>query len=423
MNIEQARYAANRIPIYSYTNEHLHGFYISLFLKSGIMYEKEEENGVTHFIEHLAIRNVNHAMNGELYPTLDRYGLEFNASTYSEMVQFYISGADKNFRIAAEIISKLLLPIELPREDIDTERDRIKAEIREVNDKSSLSTFTAECVWGGTTLSRPITGTNKSVGRLTRKRLEAYRRRSFTSDNLFFYVTGNVSDNDIDYLSELVGEYALDTAEANRNIAPVPNNFGNRGGDVRLKGADFTKVRFTFDLDMSAFSVAELDLLYDMTLGGYNSNFFLELSEKRGLFYDLSGAIERYKNIGELYFSYEVRECDLEEAVSLTVKILNDFKKTLHAPDSLMKSGYVDNAYMLYDDARELNFTFAYDNHIMELGYRSLDERIAVYESVSAEDIRRTAQKIFTPENLTLTLKGNKKKINVQRLDDIISAL
>ena len=107
----------------------------------------------------------------------------------------------------------------------------------------------------------------------------------------------------------------------------------------------------------------------------------------------------------------------------MAVEILNDFKKTLHAPDSLMKCGYVDNAYMLYDDARELNFTFAYDNHIMSLGYSSLEERRDAYASVSAEDIRRAACEIFRLENLTLTLKSDKRKIDTDKLRTIISRL
>jgi hypothetical protein len=46
-------------------------------------------------------------MNGELYPLLDKHGIEFNASTYSEMVQFYITGAKSNFNIAAETPNKI----------------------------------------------------------------------------------------------------------------------------------------------------------------------------------------------------------------------------------------------------------------------------------------------------------------------------
>lgn len=387
------------------------------------MYEREDESGITHFLEHVAIRNINYRMNGSLYSELDRHGIEFNASTYSEMVQFYLAGADKNFKIAAEIASKLLLPIILPRDEIERERGRIRAEIREADDRSSLAGFTAERVWDNTSLSRSITGTPKSVSGITRKRLEDYRQRTFTADNLFFYITGNVTEEDINHLCDKVSDIELSSGEKHENMAPVPDLFGKRGVSVHIKNADFTKVRFTFDLDMSKLSIPEVDLLYEIVLGGYDSRFFIELSEKRGLFYDLTGASERYRNIGTFSFSYELREAKLYEAIEMTLELLRELKNVPKPPEKCMKAGFVDNAYMLYDDMRELNFTFGYDNHILGLGYKNIEDRLEKYSSVTPERLLAVAKEIFRPENLTLTLKGNKKKIDTGRLEDLIKSL
>ena len=51
--------AKNGIEIYSYKNPTLHGFSISLFLRAGLMYERYSEQGITHFLEHVLIRNIN----------------------------------------------------------------------------------------------------------------------------------------------------------------------------------------------------------------------------------------------------------------------------------------------------------------------------------------------------------------------------
>ena len=421
--MERVCYAKNGIPIYSYKNEGSHGFYLSLFLKSGSMYESEDECGITHFFEHIAIRNINYNMGGTLYSVLDKYGLEFNASTYSEMVQFYLSGAESNFGAAADILARLLLPVSLPRCEVDRERDRIRAEIREADEKSSLAGFTAGVVHGGTSLSRQITGTPRAVGRITAKRLEEYRRRVFSPQNLFIYITGNVKDGDIERLSDLVGAYPLFPCAEHNNIAPVPQNFGKRGANVALKNADFTKVRFTFDVDMTSVATEEIDLLYDILLGGYSSGFFIELSENRGLFYDLTGQVERYRNIGTFSFSYELRESKLPLAVKCTVDELVAIKNTLLAPEKCMKAGYVDNAYMLLDDNAALNFTFAYDNCILGLGYPDIAARQRKYALVTPERIMSAARKIFTPDNLTLTIKGNKRRIDTEEIRKILLEL
>ena len=418
--MERKRIAKNGIPVYSYTNKSNHGFFISMFLKAGCMYESECENGITHFLEHVSIRNVNKLMDGRLYRELDRLGMEFNASTYSEMVQFYISGADKNFRSAAEMISRLLSPIVLDRVEIDAERSRVKAEIREVDDKSTLAFIAGESVWRDTPLAGAITGTLGSVSKISAKKLEDYRKRVFNRENVFFYVTGNVDDDGIDYLCELVGGYSVDGYEVHDNVAIVPREFGKRRKTVGHKNADFTKIRYSFDVDMSRVSCAELDLLYDTVLGGYSSDFFIELSEKRGLFYDLGGSVERYRNVGVFSFSYELKESKLTEAVRMTSELLRSYTEKTVEPERSMRACYVDNADMLLDEPRELCFTFAYDNHVLGLGYGSIEDRKRAYASITPQRLRDVAKEVFRPENLTVTLKANKKKINLSELENII---
>ena len=189
---------------------------------------------------------------------------------------------------------------------------------------------------------------------------------------------------------------------------------------MKIKNADFTKIRYSFDADLSKISNAELDLLYDVVLRGYSSDFFIELSENRGLFYDLGGALERYSNIGIFSFSYELKESKLYEAAEMTVQLLRNYTERLVDSDRCMKAAYVDNAYMLLDDPRDLSFTFAYDNHILGLGYSGIEDRRRTYERITPERLREVAGLIFRPENMSVTLKANKKKIDAERLEKII---
>lgn len=412
-----------KIPIYSYTNKNSNSFFLALYLRAGSMYETDTESGITHFYEHISIRNVNKIMGGKLYEMLDELGLEFNASTYNELVQFYISGAPKHFTLAADILLKLLMPLSLDKEEIDAERARIKAEIREADEIRTLHGFTLSKVFEGTPLSRSIAGTLGSVSKITGNRLENFRKNNFTKENLFIYATGNVTLENLNYLKRALKDCDIPEGKGRDNMAPIPASFGKRGAPVYIKNADFTKVRFTFDVDMREFGVVELDLLYDILLSGYSSEFFIEMSEKRGLFYDVTGSLERYSNIGTFAFSYEVKEKKMYEALELTVKILHGTGSRALKADKCMKAGYVDNAYMLLDDTRELNFTFAYDNHIMKLGYRDIEARRAAYEKVTPEDIRSLAKRLFTRDNLTLTLKGDKNKINIEKINGILALL
>ena len=406
--------------IYGYKNKSSNSFFLSLFLRAGSMFGDETVPGITHFLEHIMIRNIDKAMGGGLYSTLDREGLEFNASTYSEMVQFYITGAKEKIGIAKEILLKIFSPIVLSAEEIKREGDRIKAEIRENDEHSSLATFTSGVVFCGTPLSGTITGKVGDVSRINKGRLEEYRARVFTRDNIFFYITGSYEDEAVSALSSSLANLSLPEGNYHDNIALVPNEFFKRSPEVKIKNADYTMLRLTFDMDMSKYSMAETDILYDMLLGGYNSRLYIELSEKRGLCYDVSGAMERYRNIGTFTFSVELKAREVYGALDIILGILSEMRETLYPEDRLMKAGYVDNAYMLYDDTRELNFTFAYDNHIMNAGYESLDMRRERHKAVTPERIREVAGEIFKKENLTVTMKGSRRAIDISRINRAI---
>ena len=421
--MEKTAFSKNRIPIHYYTDSDKSGFQISLFLREGSMYESPGYSGYTHFLEHALVRNVGVLMGGELYSTLDTYGLELAACTYAEMMQISIYGSRANISVASDIIARFLSPITLSRAEIDAERARIKAEIRESGDRSSLVNFTNGIVHAGTTLSQSIIGSISSVNSVTQAKLEEYRGAVFSAENLFVYVTGGASDGDIEYLAERLAEYPVSSSEQRQNVAPVSDGFGRRCGKVYIKNDSFTMLRFTFDLDMSRVSVAETDLLFDVLLTGNNSHLFLELSERLGYCYDVGGNLERYSNIGTLTFYYELREAHIYDAVARTVEVLSRLKSTPLEERATMKATYVTNSGLLEDDVRELNFTMAYEGHVLGLGYRDVSERASVYDAVTPARLARVADEIFRPECLTLTVKGNKRRIDTARLEEIISRL
>lgn len=422
--LEERYITPKGIEIYGIRNPSQHGFFASLFLRSGSMHESDGDAGITHLLEHILIKNVNKVMGDELYPTLDRLGIEFNAGTYSEMVQFYVSGAADKASVCCEILTKLLSDIILTPAEISVEKGRVKAEIREASERTSLSGFSNAAVWGDTSLARPITGSAVSVSKISLRGLREYAKRLFTKENIFFYLTGSYTEADVLALGELIDSYDIgNCAIPADNVAPVPDSFMKRKPVVNIKNADFCAVRFTFDFDMSELTLAETDLLYDTLLSGYNSRFFIEMSERRGLFYDTGGALDRYKNIGTLHFTYELRPEALCEALAVTVDILNSLKTKELSEDECMRAAYVDNAYMLYDDNRELNFTFAYDNHIMNAGYDGIEDRRAAYSKVTPRRLQELAKKLFRQENLTFTMKGNKKKTDVEKILEILKGL
>ena len=401
------RKTSSGIDVYFYPNMALHGFHMSLYVRAGSLYENEDTQGMTHFLEHIAIRNINYRMKGNLYRMLDKYGLEFNASTYRDMIQFYVSGAAERFFVGVGLLTELFSALELPTPEMEAERRRVKAEIREGDERTSLSNFTAAALYPDGTGRYPIVGTATSIATISRSALELYREEVMCAENIFLYVTGRVSEADIPAFLRALESCPVTHGVRRENVMPRPAAFGQRFGAVRVKVADYTVMRFNFDVDMTKVTPAECDLLYDLLFTGYNARFFLEMSERRGLCYDISGSVDRYRNIGNFSFSFEVKPKDLKEALACSVRLLREVGETPPKEEEIPRATYVDNNGLLYDDAAELNFTFAYDVHVLGCPYESLEDRKAAYAAVTPERLSEIAREIFRFDNCLLTAKGH----------------
>jgi predicted Zn-dependent peptidase len=221
--MEKEYIAPGGVKIYHDCNTQLHSFCLSLYVKAGSMYEQKEENGISHFFEHIVFRNIHYRMGKNLYQTLDRLGLVFNAITYKEFMVFYITGALQHFAKAAEILSGVMDPLVLPEEEIDIERRRIKAEIREDDEDDGLFAFSRNLIWKKTSLAWPIAGKKSVLNTIKRDQLSAFQKKILSRDNYFYYVTGNAGEDDIAFLGKTISAYSPTPESLKRdNVAPVP---------------------------------------------------------------------------------------------------------------------------------------------------------------------------------------------------------
>ncbi len=414
--MEERLETASGIPVYAYRNTRLHGFCLSLYVRAGSMYESAEQSGETHFVEHMVFRNINYRMNGGLYPLLDRCGLSFNAETYKEFVQFYIVGAKEHFSDAATVFSRLFDPMSLPCSEIDPERMRIKSEIRESDEGTSLDSFSDGIVWKDTSLARSILGKPKFLNQMGRNSLISAAQRVFSPNNMFFYVTGAVEEQDLKLFCAALSQPLVQSAPDRDNTAPLPERFCNRPREIFVKNSEETVVRFSFDFFSDRYSHAEIMLLYDILFYGECGKVYRELSDRTGLIYSFDPGLECYRNGGVLYLKYEVRPSNLLRSVEIVCGILNGLKAGLSDELDYVLPLYRDNNGLLLDNAEEFNWNRAYEVHILGCPYKTHEDRARAFAAVSPQRISQIAADLFRPENLTFTIKGRKKTLPKEKL-------
>lgn len=416
---EQATQTAGGIPVYLFPNDHLHSFSLSLYVRGGALYESAERAGISHFIEHLIFRSINRYMNGSLYATLDRLGLAVEGVTYREFLQFSVTGAPAHFDEAVRILTYALLPLRLTAEDLATERARVRAEIREDGERTSLDYFTDALLYGDHPLARPITGTASTLRRMTAKMLEEERASLFSRENVFFYLSGKLPSAGVARLLEATRDVHPQSAPVRDNSVPLPTGYFHRDAAVAVKGSDKTIVRLSFDVDTTRYTDAELTLLYDILFGEGEESFFHQaLSEKTGLIYSFRGYMDLYKNIGSVGVSYEITPRDLAASLRLAVGAISRTKTDAAAALPFVQASYTDNAAFLFDDAAALSFNRAYERYVLRLPYPTVGARARAYGRVTGERLAAIATEIFRPENVTLTVKG--RRIDAEELRAII---
>lgn len=414
----------NGVNIYGLKSPGLHGFCLCLYAKGGVLYENKKDIGISHFVEHIVFRNINILMGGRLYDILDDAGLTFTAATYKEFMQFSITGECSKFPLAADIITRLFetLQKELSDGDFELERGRIRAEIREYDEKASLDYLVKKRVWQESPAADMITGTLGSVSKITLSKCEIARKEIFSLGNFFFYVTGNISDEGISYLASATEKYKLEKYGARENVCPIPADYMKRNIEVLTKDSSYYMVEMCFDMDVPKATKAVRNLFYDMMFSGENCRFFRELSEKLGYIYSYDAKIEEYKNCGNISISYEVAYKDLYDSINAAVELFCSMK-TDACGLSRAKVYYTDNACLMLDNAEELNWTMAYENYILDEGVKSIEEKKNRYQAVTEEDIKALAKNVFRTSNLVIGIKGRKKKIDTERVSRIFEIL
>lgn len=415
--IEEEYLTAGGIPIYLFPSEHLHSFSLSLYVRGGALHETAKTAGISHFIEHLLFRSINRHMDGTLYKTLDRLGLSIEGVTYREFLQFTVTGAPQHFKAAARILALALAPLSLTPEELRTERSRVKAEIREEGEKSSLDFFTDRILYGEDhPLSRTITGTASGLDRMAISALKEEKENLFSRENLFFYLSGGIPEDAVDILLAETKTYSPRSAERKEARVSKPDAYFQRNATVALKGSDKTLVRLSFDIDTARATDAELTLLYDVLFGdGEECLFHQALSEKTGMIYSFRGYMDLYRNIGSIGVSYEIPPKDLIPSLRLALDAIGRAKNEASEALPFVRASYTDNAAFLFDDAQALSFNRAYERYILALPYPNVRARADAYASVTGERLSEVAKEIFRPENATLTLKSRRADTDALR--------
>src|SRR3979411_443647 len=179
------------------TEEKLHVRWISvgLWVKTGSRDEDAQENGISHFIEHMLFKGTKHRTAEEIARQVDSIGGNMDAFTAKECICFNVKVLDEHVPIALDILSDLVLNPTFDTADITRERGVIMEEIKmdEDNPDYLVHEIFTQNFWKDHPVGKPILGTKETVRSSEHNNLFDFYRQRFSPNNMIISAAGNLN--------------------------------------------------------------------------------------------------------------------------------------------------------------------------------------------------------------------------------------
>ena len=344
--------------------------------------------------------------------------------TYKEFIHFTINAPYYEFDFAVDILCSLFDEIELNSCEFNNEKKRIKAEIRENDERNSLDYFFNRIVWNGSEAEGTISGYCKVLDSISIKKINDFRKKILSCGNCFIYVTGNVSDDNMGILEEKIGKIDIEQKNAVfKNEVTVSSDFFRRDGKIKVKNGCWTYIKIGFDFESQKYPDGIYDLIYSILFSGDKSLVHNCLSEDNPMIYSFDSTQEQYDNIGNMNFKFEVQPDKIKESIETVIKILNDVKNGNFNFDANLKYE-INRLEMFWDNPDDLNWNMAFNNHILKSTPIDFEDKYyGRFKDITKEQIMKAACEMFKLCNMTVAIKGDKRKIKAEEIEETFKYL
>lgn len=368
---------------------------IGVWIGTGSRNENLENNGISHFLEHMFFKGTKTRSAREIAESFDSIGGQVNAFTSKEYTCYYAKVLDNHSQYALEVLADMFFNSTFDSEELNKEKNVVNEEIKMYEDTPDdiVHDLLSQAVYGDHPLGYPILGTEETLQSFTGEKLEQYMHDTYRPENVVISIAGNVPESFINNAEKFFGTY-----EASKEKMEYEKPAFHATQASRKKETEQAHLCLGFEgLQIGHSDVYSLIVLNNVLGGSMSSRLFQEVREQRGLAYSVfsyhsayrdSGMVTIYGGTGanQLGVLYETIQDTLAKlrAEGITEKELNNSKEQLKG--SLMLSLESTNSRMSRNGKNELL-----------LGrHRSLDEIVEQIDQVTKDSVDGMANKIFT---------------------------
>src|SRR6202011_1523023 len=184
----------NGIRVITEQMAHVRSVSLGVWIGSGSRLEHGDENGISHFIEHMVFKGTTHRSAEDIARSVDSIGGGLDAFTAKEMVSYNTKVLDEHLPLAFDVLADMVLNPLFRDEDIEKEKGVILEELKmEVdNPEYLLHELFSGNFWKDHPIVKPILGTKDTVQRFHQEMLHAYYKRIYSPANILITAAGNL---------------------------------------------------------------------------------------------------------------------------------------------------------------------------------------------------------------------------------------
>lgn len=323
----QKEQLTNGIRIVTEEIPYVNSVSIGIWVKAGSRYENNENNGISHFIEHMLFKGTEKRSAKEIATAIDKIGGQLNAFTAKESTCFYAKVLDTHFDIALDVLADMYFNSSFAHQEIEKEKGVVIEEINMYEDSPEdlVHDLFSQVVWSGNPLGMSILGTEQSLGNLTRESILQYFKENYTPQNTVISIVGNFKHGNV---VEKIREY-FERAEkascAASNIA-VPTFSPEYA--VKNKNTEQVHLCMGFNgVDMKSSEFYPMLVLNNIFGGAMSSRLFQKIREDRGLAYSVFSYPSSFEDCGLFSIYAGAKPGNLKSVAELIMEEIYMLKK------------------------------------------------------------------------------------------------
>ncbi|MGJ8586054.1 MAG: M16 family metallopeptidase [Marinosulfonomonas sp.] len=269
---------------------------IGIWVMAGGRHERPEQNGIAHFLEHMAFKGTERRSALDIAEEIEDVGGYINAYTSREVTAYYARVLKADVPLALDVISDIVLNPVFDPAEIEVERGVILQEIGQSLDTPDdvIFDWLQDAAYPEQPLGRTILGSSERVSGFSRADLQGFVGEHYGPDRMILSAAGAVDHDEIVRVAEILFGHLPGRGAENAQLAQF------HGGE-RREIKDLEQAHFALALESPGYRHDDIytSQIYATALGGgMSSRLFQEVREKRGLCYTIYAQAGAYAETG-----------------------------------------------------------------------------------------------------------------------------